>query len=428
MPRLTRVTSGGPLGGIVSVPPSKSYTHRAVLLASLADGRSKVLNPLFSRDTNATMHACKAFGADISTGDRSIEIGGTRPKTPADVVNAENSGTTLRLMTSALSLAPGVSVITGDSSTRRRPMQPLIDTLGNMGASVRSTRGNGCAPIVVEGGGIRGGQASMSGSVSSQFVSSLLAAAPLSKEGISLTVERAVSRPYIDATISAARTFGVEVKRDGYTKFEVDGGRMFKPADFNVPGDFSSASFIAAAVALVGGQVQIEGLDPSLPQGDSRIAEILTAMGARVTRNSRSIEVKSDGDLLRGGSFDLSDTPDLLPVVSVLALRCSSPVEVTGVAHARFKETDRIRVLSSELAKAGARVEEKDDGIRVSPGALRRSVLDAHDDHRMFMAFSLVSMLLPEGLQISGVESLDVSYPNFLRDLEGLGARVEVAS
>lgn len=431
----TRILASGPLSGSVSVPPSKSYTHRAVLMASLAaadkGGRgSRIRNPLLSRDTNATVDACAAMGARMERSDGGVlTIRGTHPKVPDDVVDVENSGTTLRFMTSAFSLAPeGHVVLTGDASIRRRPMQPLLDTLGQMGVRAWSTRGNGCAPVIVRSGGMKGGQASIRGDVSSQFISSLIISSPMAEKDTTLKVADAVSRPYIEMTLRLAQRFGVKVLNRGYSEFEVASGQEYRAADFSVPADFSSASFIIAAVAMMGGRVRIENLDASLPQGDAHIIEIARLMGARIADEKGALVVASDGDILRGGTFDLGDTPDLLPVVAAMALRCGSPVEIVGTAHARFKETDRIAIVAKELSKLGVNIKEREDGLRIAPQKGRRlepAPMDAHDDHRMFMAFSLASMLIPGGAPIVGAESLDVSYPTFLEDIRKLGATVK---
>ena len=429
----TSVMAAGHLRGSVSVPPSKSYTHRAVLMASLAQtsrsgSGSRIRNPLLSRDTNATVEACAAMGAQMDRREGVLTIRGTRPMLPDDVVNVENSGTTLRFMTSAFSLAPeGYAVLTGDSSIRRRPMQPLLDTLGQLGVQTWSSRHNGCAPIVVKSGGMRGGRASIRGDVSSQFISSLLISSPMAEIDTVLKVADAVSRPYIEMTLRLAKHFGVKILKRGYTEFEVSSGQEYRAADFTVPADFSSASFIVAAVALIGGRVRFENLDARLPQGDEKIIEIVRRMGVKVSEEKGALVVASDGDRLSGGTFDLGDTPDLLPVVSALALRCDTAVEIVGTAHARFKETDRIAIIAKELSKLGVSVKEREDGLKIMPlkGRLEAAPMDAHDDHRMFMAFSLASMLIPGGAPILGAESLDVSYPTFLEDIKRLGAKVK---
>lgn len=416
----------GKLSGKVEVPPSKSYTHRAVLMASLSSGKSRIHRPLVSRDTLATYAACRAMGASLEESSSDLTVTGSEPVAAQEVVNVENSGTTLRFMTSVFSLPlRGYTTLTGDESIRRRPMQPLLDALSGLGAKARSTNGNGCAPIVVGEGGMPGGHTEMRGDVSSQFVSSLLISTPLARGDSRLRVVDAVSRPYIEATLRLSELHGVEIEHDGLSSFKIQGKQQYKPCDFSVPTDFSSASFIMAAAALVGGKVELTGLDASLPQGDSAIMGILRKMGVKVDKRNDSVIVQADGDRLKGGGFDLSDTPDLLPVLSTLALKCDDHLEIHGVAHARFKETDRIKVAAGELQKMGVKVQERQDGMKIlKPQRLTRAVLDGHDDHRMFMAFALASLLAPKDVRVIGEESLDVSYPAFLEDMERLGVRV----
>ena len=216
-------------------------------------------------------------------------------------------------------------------------MQPLLDTLKELGIDAWSTRMNGCAPVVVRAGGINGGEATIRGDVSSQFVSSLLISTPLARHDTTLHVADAVSRPYIEATLWLSKAFGVKVDREEYSLFKVEAGQRYKPLSFSVPADFSSASFIVAAVAIVGGRVELVNLNPELPQGDSAILKIVRGMGVKVGEGNRSIVVESDGRRLTGGRFNLGDTPDLLPVVAALALRCEEAVEIVGTAHAAIQ-------------------------------------------------------------------------------------------
>ncbi len=429
MPHSVKLLAKGKLCGKVGVPPSKSYTHRAVIMASLSPGRSRVYSPLVSRDTVATFNACRAMGAELEESGDHLTVTGSEPRAAEDVVNVENSGTTLRFMASVFSLPErGFTVLTGDGSIRRRPMGGLLDALSGLGAKAWSTRGSGCAPIIVGEGGMEGGDAEMRGDVSSQFVSSILISAPLARKGVRLRIVDAVSRPYIDATLKLSELHGIEVERDGYSRFSIGEGQRYRACDFSVPGDFSSASFVMAAVVLVGGEVELNGLTASLPQGDYAIVDILTKLGVNVIQRPDSVVVRSDGGRLGGGSFDLSDTPDLLPVLGALALKCDSPMEITGVAHARYKETDRVRFTAEGLSKIGAKVDERADGMTITgPATPTPAPLDARDDHRMFMAFALASLLVPGGFPVAGAESLDVSYPLFLEDMKLLGAEVERA-
>ncbi|MDG6954495.1 MAG: 3-phosphoshikimate 1-carboxyvinyltransferase [Nitrososphaerota archaeon] len=422
----TTLVPRGPLGGSVRVPPSKSYTHRSVLMASLSPGESLVENPLHSRDTIATFEACRAMGAEVTDSESGFVIAGTEPRAAAKEVNVENSGTTLRFMTSVFALPlRGRTVLTGDASVRQRPMQGLLDALAQLGAEANSAAGNGCAPIVVGEGGMRGGQARLRGDISSQFVSSILISAPLAREDSRLTVVDPVSRPYIDATLKLSELHGIRIERDGYGSFVIHAAQQYRPVDFAVPADFSSAAFVMAAAALVGGKVELLGLGGGLPQADSAILKILDDLGVKVEHRSDSVVVSAHGARLKGGSFYLGDSPDLLPVLAALALQCEEPLAVHGVAHARLKETDRVSVLAKELSKIGARIEERPDGITIArPHEFTRSHLDAHDDHRMFMAFALASLLVPGGVPVIGMESLDVSYPGFLSDMEQIGIGV----
>jgi len=422
---VTLIAPKSGLSGSVTPPPSKSYTHRAILLASLAEGESTIWNPLHSRDTDATIRGCISFGAKIEDGENSLRIRGCRPQTPDDIINVENSGTTLRFLSSALSLTPsGFSVLTGDLSIRRRPMQPLLDSLTQLGVHAKSTRGNGCAPVIIGGGGLRGGEVKIRGDISSQFISSLLISAPMADKDVVIKTDDVVSKPYIDATITMMRKFGAKVTNHDYSYFIVRSGTGYSGEDFTVPGDFSSASFIAGAVAMIGGEVELCGLNAELPQGDSSFLSILGSMGVEVKQREKGYMIRWNGDKLQGGTFDLTDTPDLLPVLAVLGLKCKSQLEITGVMHARYKETDRISTIVQELLKLGVDITERPDGIVIKPGKLRRAKLDAHGDHRMFMAFSMISLLFPQGIPVFGEESLDVSYPSYLEDISKLGVIV----
>ncbi len=420
------LSAGGGLAGRVAVPPSKSYTHRAVITASLSSGESRVYNHLVSRDTIATINSCRAMGARLEEEGSRLTIRGSEPQAANDVVNVENSGTTLRFMTSVFALPRrGYTVLTGDASIRRRPMQGLLDALAGLGAKAKSANGNGCAPIIVGEGGMEGGDLQIRADVSSQFVSSILVASPLARSDTALRAVNLVSRPYVEATLWLSALHGVEIEREGATGFRILGGQDYRPADFTIPGDFGSAAFVMAAVAFAGGDVELSGLTTSLPQGDMAALDFFRRLGVKLDAHSNSVRVRADREQLIGSEFDLADSPDLLPVLSVLSLKCDGPVEIKGVAHARFKESDRVRVAVEGLRKLGAEVEEREDGLRaVAPKEVRPALLDAHDDHRMFMAFSLATMLAPRSVRVAGVESLDVSYPSFLGDLEKLGAKV----
>jgi 3-phosphoshikimate 1-carboxyvinyltransferase len=416
------------LSGLIDCPPSKSYTHRAIVVSSLAEGKSLITNPLRSRDTNATLLACKMLGVDINDRPNQIMISGRKGfEPPNDIINVENSGTTLRFLTPMSALVKkGYTVITGDKSIRRRPMNPMIQALGKVGVECYSTRLNGFAPILVKGGGIRGGTTTLSGAISSQFLSGLLISGIYAKSDLEIEIEgRQVSRPYIDSTIAIMKEFGISIKSSEYSFFSVKEGR-YKSTSFNVPGDFSAAALLLSAGAMLADELIVSGLDFSLPQGDSRIVEFLERLGARIRKDVGRGRVSiSRCESFEGGEFDLSDTPDLLPAISILSLKSRKPIKVIGISHARFKETDRPGIIASELSKLGLEIKMKNDELLLNKtGELKRACLDAHDDHRLFMSFVIAAMLT-DGSVIRGADSVDVSYPKFLVELKKIGGNIE---
>jgi len=416
------------LSGLIDCPPSKSYTHRAIVVSSLAEGKSLITNPLRSRDTNATLLACKMLGVDINDRPNQIMISGRKGfEPPNDIINVENSGTTLRFLTPMSALVKkGYTVITGDKSIRRRPMNPMIQALGKVGVECYSTRLNGFAPILVKGGGIRGGTTTLSGAISSQFLSGLLISGIYAKSDLEIEIEgRQVSRPYIDSTIAIMKEFGISIKSSEYRFFSVKEGR-YKSTSFNVPGDFSAAALLLSAGAMLADELIVSGLDFSLPQGDSRIVEFLERLGARIRKDVGRGRVSiSRCESFEGGEFDLSDTPDLLPAISILSLKSRKPIKVIGISHARFKETDRPGIIASELSKLGLEIKMKNDELLLNKtGELKRACLDAHDDHRLFMSFVIAAMLT-DGSVIRGADSVDVSYPKFLVELKKIGGNIE---
>lgn len=413
---------------MVRCPPSKSYTHRAIAIASLANGESIINMPLISRDTIATLSASRSLGINIDQHRARITIDGKYPlDTPQNIINAENSGTTIRIYAAMAALTRrGFTVLTGDASLRRRPMQPLLDGLNQLGVVCFSSQMNGLSPLLIKGGGIRGGHVTINGNISSQFLSSLLISSIYATRPVSIQVRgQQVSKPYVKSTLSSMQKFGVLVdSEEDLTEYYIENNK-YRPTQFQIPGDFSAAALLLVAGVVVGGTLTLKGLNFSLPQADSKILEILKEMNAEIKVNRRRGEVRVTGSkTIEGGNFDLTDAPDLLPVISILALKATSPVKITGIAHARLKETDRVAIIASQLKKFGARVVEAEDQLSIlPPRILRNSNIQTFNDHRLFMAFTIAS-LMTEKSEIEGAESIDVSYPNFLLDLKRLGANI----
>jgi len=384
--------------------------------------------PLISRDTMATLSASSALGININQQKSRLIIEGKHTlDTPENIVNAENSGTTIRIYAVMAALSKrGFTVLTGDASLRRRPMQPALDALSQLGVECYSSQMNGLAPLLIKGGGIQGGKVIINGNISSQFLSSLLISAIYARSPISIRIRgRQVSKPYVNSTISTMGKFGVTIDYEkDFSEYYIENKR-YRSTQFQVPADFSTAALLLAAGVMAGGSITLKGLGFSLPQADSRILEILKEMDAEITVNRERGEVRVIGSrFIEGGSFDLTDTPDLLPVISILALKARSPVKVTGIAHARLKETDRVAIIASQIKKFGARViEEEDKLLIVSPRILKNTSIQTFNDHRLFMAFTIAS-LLTEKSEVEGAESIGVSYPNFLKDLVRLGAKI----
>ena len=349
------------ISGQITCPPNKSYSHRAIFLASMSEGSSIINNVLLSEDTKATIETCKKFGAIIENTDSSIVI-----KNPIDLstkvpqINTENSGTTIRIASGIASLYSDEIILTGDSSLQKRPMQPLLDALTSMGAQCSSE--NGKPPIKIKGK-ITGGEVTIPGNFSSQFISALLICAPLTKNGIQLNIEgNLVSKPYLDATIATMRKFGVTVQTlIPYKKYNIT-PQIYNSTSFTVPIDFSSLALLLSAAVLNGEDVVIKGNLGDLPQGDEVFIDILEQLGVVIDIDDEQIKIKSV-EKLSGGKFDLSNSPDLLPPLAILALKTSESIEIVNVKHARLKETDRIAIISRELVKIGIKVKEKEDGL-----------------------------------------------------------------
>ncbi len=407
------------INGIITPPPSKSYTHRAVAIASLAEGVSHITNPLFSRDTLATINACRILGAKITKSDH-LTIDGKHEFEVGDrEINAQNSGTTIRIATVMSALVKeGKTVLTGDASLRKRPMKPLLDALRELGVNCST---NEKPPVIVYGGGIKGGSATIKGGVSSQFISALLISSIYAEDDVIINViGEQVSKPYIDATIAVMNRFNVSIKNDNYKQYHIS-RQEYKPTNFRIPPDFSSIAILLAAGALLG-EVTIKEFDRTLPQADTRIIDILKSMDADISVDD-SIRVRSKR--LSSIDLDLSNSPDLLPVVAILALKAEH-VRIRGVKHARAKETDRIAIITKELRKLGVDVKEYEDGLDIhTPSKIKNAILDAHGDHRLFMVFTIAGMLTNQSI-IDGLESIDVSYPNFIDDISKLGAKIDL--
>ncbi|KFM14320.1 putative 3-phosphoshikimate 1-carboxyvinyltransferase protein [Marine Group I thaumarchaeote SCGC AAA799-O18] len=410
------------VSGTITCPSNKSYTHRAIFLASLADGKSIVKNILKSGDTDATINACKNFGVEVKETGNNITINSSgKLKIDNVMIDAANSGTTIRFATAISALSNGKTVLSGDASLKKRPMKPLLDALESLGAKCSSNNGN---PPISVSGKIKGGEIQIPGNISSQFISALMITAPKLENGIILNVrDNLVSKPYLDATIIAMKKFGVNVETViPYQKYNIP-EQSYKPTTFTVPSDFSSISLLLSAAVLVGENLTIQMSMGDMPQADEAIIDILEVMGVVITLNKNTIKIKSPAKLT-GGKFDLSNSPDLLPAIAILALKTSKPIKIFNVKHARYKETDRIKILARELSKLGIKVVEKNDGLILkNSGSLTGANLDSENDHRLFMAFCIAGMYVGNCI-VSNPESVKISYPDFIQEMKRIGCNI----
>ncbi|ELZ37310.1 3-phosphoshikimate 1-carboxyvinyltransferase [Halorubrum saccharovorum DSM 1137] len=438
--------------GTTRAPPSKSYTHRALLAAGYSDGAT-VRSPLVSADTKATARAVTAFGGAVEPGPESgadideadalaVDGFGGRPAVPDDVIDCANSGTTMRLVTAAAALADGTTVLTGDGSLRSRPQGPLLEALGDLGVRAESTRGNGQAPLVVSGP-LAGGEVAIPGDVSSQYVTALLMAGAVTDEGVEIELTTPLkSAPYVDITLELLADFGIEATpvddggdaldgAAGAAGFVVDGGQSYAPAggSYTVPGDFSSISYLVAAGAVAAEQgeaVRIEGAVPSA-QGDSAIVEIAEHMGADVEWDREAGVITIRRSDLSGVEVDVGDTPDLLPTIAALGAVADGDTRITNCEHVRYKETDRVAAMAEELEAMGAEATEERDVLTIhgSESDLRGADVDGRADHRIVMSLAVAALVADGTTTIRGGEHVDVSFPNFFDAMADLGMAVE---
>ena len=422
----------GPLAGQIAVPGSKSITNRALLLAALADGESRLFGGLRSDDTVVMRAALAAMGIEI----REEEDAAQRPvwhvrgrgghfDVPTAPLDCGNSGTTVRFLSAALSLAKGPFVVDGNARMRERPIADLATALEALGAQLRVEGRDHCPPIRIEGGGLPGGRAEIDGSRSSQYVSAVLQAAPYAAEDVELSFKDGiiVSRPYIDLTLEVMRAFGAEASWRGEAPNEtlfVKAGQPYRPTDYTIEPDASSAAYPFAAAAIAGGAVTVSGVPEHSLQADFKILGLLAQMGCRVVREADRVTVHgSDAPLRSLGEIDMNDFPDAVLAYAVVALFADGPTTIRNVANLRIKETDRLAALAAELSKLGARTETGPDWLRIEPGTPRGASIETYDDHRMAMSFALAGLRIP-GVHILDPGCVSKTWPGFFEAFAAL--------
>ena len=410
------------LDATVKIPGSKSFTQRALIIASLAEGKSCLHNALISDDTDYLITALRLFGVRVLVTDEEIVIEKTseRMRNPGETIYLGNNGTSLRFLTSLAALATGEVIIDGGSRLRKRPVGPVMDALRSLGVKCRSLGSEGYPPVVIEGGGINGGRVTFRDTQSSQYISSLLIVAPCAKGDVEIELlGNTASRPYIDLTIDVMNRFGVDVIRHGDEGYTVKAPQTYRGQDYTVESDLSNASYFFLAAALCKGKIRVPDINPDTIQGDMGVLGIMEQMGSSVIIGKGCIDVVGK-ELIPGDmEFDMASMPDMVPTVAVLAAFREGRTVITNVAHLRLKECDRISAVVTELNRIGIDAKELDDGLVISGGTPRGAEIETYEDHRMAMAFAIAG-LVTEGIEITDVTCVNKSFPRFWDTLNQL--------
>lgn len=412
----------GPIVGAIQPPGSKSITNRALVCAALAKGPSILRGALASEDTHVMLESLERLGIAVTSEQdgKLLRVSGCAGIIPAEKADlyVANSGTTIRFLTAMVALGHGTYRLDGIPRMRQRPIADLLQTMNELGADVVSELGTGAPPVVVNGRGLAGGTAQISGTISSQFLSGLLMAAPLAQSMVCLdVVGDLVSKPYVTMTLQVMASFGVRGSSHDFKRFEIPGGQSYLGCDYAIEPDASAASYFWGAAAVTGGRVTVKGLHREAMQGDVGFVDCLAQMGCEVQHSEAGITVV--GKPLRGIDVDMNAISDTVQTLAVVALFADGPTTMRGVGHIRHKETDRIGDLARELRKLGAQVDEWEDGLRVHPAPLHGASLETYNDHRMAMSFSLAGLRVP-GVVILNPGCTAKTYPNYFEDLQKL--------
>jgi len=409
------------VAGRVRVPSSKSYTIRGLMCAALAKGESEIMNPLHSDDTKAAINVLAQIGVSIQDDEDCWRVSGGNFHQPAADLFCGDSAATLRFMTAICSLVPGVCKLTAGPSLAKRPIKTLIQALRQLGVNC-SSQGE-VAPVIVEGGRLKGGTTELPGDISSQYVSSLLFIAPLADKEANIRLATPLeSKPYVLMTIDCMERFGIKAEYPPEMEEIKVSRQVYKPTRYNIEGDWSSASYFLALGAL-SGEVKVENLNIESRQGDKMILNLLKDMGASVEVNDDSVTVRRSQ--LNAIRADLSDCIDLLPTVAVLAASADGTSELTGIERARIKESNRVAAMKDGLERVGINIEEERDKLTITGSNPKSVTIDSYDDHRIAMAFGILGTVTGKTV-INNAECVSKTFPQFWDILKSIGGKVEI--
>ncbi len=398
------------LDATVSIPGSKSCTARALAMAGLAHGRTRLLGPADCDDSDYMIGGLRALGVSVekTPEEVTVESAGLRP--PTAPLFLGNSGTAIRFLAAACATLDGEATLDGTARMRERPIADLVEALRLWGVAADAP--TGCPPVLIRSTGDFGGETRVKGSASSQYLSGLLMVAPYAARDAEIRIDgELVSKPYVDLTLAMMAERGVEAENRDYRSFRAAAGQRYRPGTYAIEADASGASYFLAAAAVAGGRVRVDRLSSRSQQGDARFAYVLEQMGCRVEEGPDGIAVSSNG-ALRGIDVDLNAMPDMAQTLAVVAAFAEGPTRIRNVANLRIKETDRIAATAAELRKLGAEVEETDDGFVIRPRPLHGADIDTYDDHRMAMSFAVAGLRVP-GVRIKDPGCVSKTFPDF---------------
>ena len=404
----------GQIDAEIEVPPSKSYTNRALIVAALAEGTSTLVNPSHSEDSEYLIAALREFGVGFKTEGHCIHVKGTggNLEVPSKEIFIGNAGTAIRFLSTFACLVKGETTITGDEQMQRRPINDLLDALRMSGIRCEST--NGFPPVTIFGGTFGGGRIDVNASISSQFLSSLLLSAPYAKKPIAIRVKGQISSlPYINISLHVMRSFGAEVDVSDFSLYHVSNTERYIAREFSIESDASAATYFLAAAAISGGRVVIRNLSPESLQGDVKFMDVLSEMGCIVTKHEESLELR--GGRLRGVEVDMNHLPDCVPTLAVVAAFAESPTTISNVEHLKFKESNRLHAIATELLRIGARVELLEDGLTIVPQRLHGAEIETYNDHRIAMSFAVAGLRV-KGISIRNPGCVSKSFPDFWKE------------
>jgi 3-phosphoshikimate 1-carboxyvinyltransferase len=411
-----------PLNASIRVPGSKSLTNRALLIAALADGKTRLTNALFSDDSKYFANALQSLGFEVQLDEanREMTIIGQGGKIPVRKANLfiGNAGTAARFLSAFLTLGNGEYILDGEPRMRERPIGDLVDALHQLGVELEAT--NSCPPVKIFAKGLPGGKTKIAGNISSQFLSALLMVAPYAQPPVEIELTTELnSKPYVDMTIAIMKDFGVEVHQGDHSYFTIRPATYLRIPTYQIEPDATTASYFFAAPVICCGTVRVENISRDSKQGDIAFLDVLAKMGCEIQEGKNYIQVTGNRNFM-GIDVDMRDIPDTAQTLAAIAPFASSATTIRGIASARLKETDRVHAVCIELARLGVEVEEHEDGMTIYPcQTFQPAIIQTYNDHRMAMAFSLIGLRV-EGVKIENPTCVSKTFPNFFEVLDHL--------